>query len=88
MEFESILAYVASKCSFSYGFSGATGFLYESAKDELRWAGMRPKYYVRLIMHIGELVALDDEAFEKAKVRNIKMEPGDMAARLKAAFGG
>ena len=81
------MAQIASKCSFAYGFAGATGYLYESAKDEIKWFGMRPKNYIRTIMRIGELVCLPDDGFEKAKVENVKMEAEHMAKTLISIFG-
>ena len=43
--------------------SGA--FLYESAKDTLKWHGLSVKEHIVTIMHIGTLYHLSDEDFAK-----------------------
>ena len=43
--------------------SGA--FLYESAKDTLKWHGLSVKEHITTIMHIGTLYHLSDEDFAK-----------------------
>ena len=86
-DFEAVLARVASGCEYAYGMS-RVGYLYESVKDNLRWTGLRPKMFARLIMRIGDWMALDDEQYNKEKVRLMSMDSDEIAELLKARFGG
>jgi len=81
------LANVASKCRIEYSAMGATGYLYESVKDELKWAGLRRKCYVAIISKIGSLIVLEDEEYNKKKVQETKMEADEMANALIQVFG-
>ena len=67
---------------------GATGYLYESIKDNLKWAGIRKKFYVGIISKIGALFVLDDEAYNKERVKHTNMDTEEIANTLKAVFGG
>jgi hypothetical protein len=78
---------VASRCEFAYGAMGRVGFLYESVKDNLKWMKLRPKQFANLVMRVGDWIALDDETYNKEKVRVMKMDAAEMAAILKATFG-
>ncbi len=86
-DFEWILLKVANRCEFAYGGMGRVGFLYESVKDNLKWMKLRPKLFTRFVMRIGDWMALDDETYNKEKVRVMRMDAAEMAATLKAAFG-
>jgi len=84
---EIVLVNVASKCEFTIGLNGASGFLYKSVKDRLKWSGLRSKYFAWLIMRIGEWLVLSDEEYQKRKVRTMRMSTDEMIKTLKAAFG-
>jgi len=85
-QFEIALANIASKCSINYGAMGAIGFLYESVKDEIRWAGIRPKFYTKIVMRIGELVTMDEKEYKKRVVKDGEMTDDEIANILKTAF--
>ena len=86
-KYELILANVASKCSIAYGAMGAIGFIYESVKDELYWAGLSRKRYTSLLMKVGSLYCLDEKEYNKLRVREFRMSGDEIATRLKAIFG-
>ena len=86
--FERHLAIVASRCEFAYGAMGRTGFLYDSVKDRLKWAKLRPKHYIYTLMRVGDWMGLDEETYRKEIVRQAKMSDEEIAHKLKAAFGG
>ena len=46
--------------------SGVVGYLYQSAKDSIKWHKQKPKEFINLVMSIGRLVYLSDEDFGKA----------------------
>lgn len=50
--------------------SGDGGFIYESAKDQLRWNGLSVKDHINTVMSIGNLLYLDDKKFEEVKDKN------------------
>lgn len=81
-----VLANVASKCSISAGAMGASGFIYESVKDELSWAGLRKKFYTRLLMQVGTLIVMEEEHYKKAVVERGEMSDDEIANVLKTAF--
>ena len=78
---------VASKCAINYGAMGAVGFLYESIKDELKWAGFRRKYYTNFLIRLGQIFVLDDKEFNKQKVKYTEMNADEIKTTLTAAFG-
>lgn len=84
---EIVLANVASRCEFAIGLNGASGFLYENVKDRLKWSGLRSKHFIWLVMRVGEWLTLNEEEYQKRKVRAMRMSADDMAKALKAAFG-
>jgi len=43
----------------------ASFYLYESAKDNLKWYNLRVKDYIHDVMQIGTLVNLSEESFNK-----------------------
>ena len=45
-------------------------FLYESAKDQLRWFDVSVKKNIGYVMQIGQIYHMDDEAFSKIKSRS------------------
>ncbi len=78
------IAIVASECQIEYGAMGAVGFLYQSAKDSLRWHRLSPKRWIGLLMSVGRYVAMRDEDWKKSgKIKG----DSQIAAALKAAFG-
>jgi len=44
---------------------GVVGYLYDSAKDAIKWSNLKPKHFVNLVMQVGQLVYLSDEDFDK-----------------------
>ena len=81
-DFSRVMVLLASKViSTSNGMSA--GFLYESAKDVLRWHNLSVKQHINTIMRIGTLTHLDDEAWVKFKYNTTsKMLNGDDIDRL------
>jgi hypothetical protein len=86
-EFEQRLAYVCVRCEYAYSAMGATGYLYASAKDNLKWNGIKPKEWIHIVMDVGHLMALNKEDFDKAVRVKKKRTDGDLAAMLISAFG-
>lgn len=84
-DFEYQLALVCSRCEMAYSAMGATGFLYASAKDQLKWHGLKPKRWLDTVMHVGHYMAMKKEDFGKAVKE--KKSGDEMAAMLIAAFG-
>ena len=85
--FEKILATVSRGCEYNYGVNGATGFLYDSMKDRLRWTKLSVKHYIALISQIGQILSMSKEDYSKAKVKATKMSGTEIAKALIAAFG-
>jgi hypothetical protein len=78
---------VASKCAINYGAMGAVGFLYESVKDELKWAGFSQKHYTNFLIRLGQIFVMEDKEFNKQKVKYLEMNTNEIKATLIAAFG-
>jgi len=76
-------------CEFNYTSYGAVGFLYKSAKDNIKWANVKPKKLIYIIMRIGDLLAIqEDKDFNKAIAKfDKKQDTKSLAAALIAAFG-
>ena len=85
-EFEEQLIAVASQCEIAYGAMGATGFLYASVKNQLRWHDMSRRTWTHSIMQIGAMLVADDQYWNKIKL-SIKRTPQSIATALIAAFG-
>ena len=86
--FEHTLGYVASRCEINYsGAVGAVGYLYLSAKDQLKYAKLSQKKYIHLIMGIGRYMVMSDEDFAKSSIGAREQSVDDMSAMLIAAFG-
>ena len=66
---------------------GRIGYLYESVKDQLRWHSLSVKRYEGLIFSIGDIMALNDEDYKKAKAKYMKMKNSEMIDALLAAWG-
>ena len=66
---------------------GSAGFLYESVKDRLVWANLRKKNWVWLLMRVGEAITLEDDEYNKQRVKHLKMSSSSLANALKASFG-
>ena len=49
----------------SSGNGMAISFLYQSAKDVLKWHNLSAKEYIKTVMRIGDYVGMDDKSFEK-----------------------
>ena len=45
----------------------STSFLYESAKDVLKWNNMSIQKHIQDVMYIGRLIYMKDEDFEEVK---------------------
>ena len=63
-EFSRSLTIVASRVS-SIPAGMTAAFIYESAKDELRWGGISVKEHTGHIMQIGMMIHLDEKAFNE-----------------------
>ena len=77
--FEKVLANIASRCEFNYGAMGRVGFLYESAKDQLKWSGLIVKNYIKLLSQVGHILSMSDEDYNKRKVEHIEMSDNAIA---------
>ena len=69
----------------AYGAMGRVGFLYQSAKDQLKYYNMSRKKYIHIVMAIGGYMALDDKDFDKN--RQESQSSSELAEMLMAAFG-
>jgi len=49
---------------------GVVGYLYQSAKDSIRWHNQKPKEFINLIMGIGNLRYLSDDEWNKLENEN------------------
>ena len=57
---------------------GVVGYLYQSAKDSIKWHKQKPKEFINLIMDIGRLTYLPNEEFEKiSAIKDIEIEEMD-----------
>lgn len=86
--FEVVLANVAKRCEYAYGFSGAIGYLYESVKDQLRWAKLSKKKWAYTLMRVGDFLTLSEKKWKEAHLQNDEMDSSDIAKILLSAFGG
>ena len=66
---------------------GRVGFIYESAKDQLRWARLSVKKNIGTICKIGQILAMSEENYKKSKVKAMRMDAPSLAEALKVAFG-
>jgi len=66
---------------------GKVGFLYESAKDQLRWNNLSIKHYVKIIMQIGQILSISDKDFNKYKVEHTQMSDKAISEVFIKAFG-
>ncbi len=78
---------VASQCEVSYGGMGRVGFIYESMKDNLRWNHLSVRSYIRIISQVGQILAMRDEDYQKAKAKHVKLSGSSIAQALIQAFG-
>ena len=68
-----VVTSICGGCQPDYsGMSGVVGYLYQSAKDSIKWHNLKPKDFINLIMSIGRLVYLSDEDFNKLDVSKDK----------------
>ena len=65
MPFEQYLLQVAAQCQPAFGGMGAVGFLYESAKDQIRWHRLNVRRYISLIMAVGSLLFASKEEWQR-----------------------
>lgn len=65
---------------------GATGFLYASAKDNLKWQKLSLKRWLGIVLDVGYFMALDKEQWQKVKKGRVN-KSSDIAGALKSAFG-
>ena len=72
---------------FAYGFNGAAGYLYESAKDRLRWSGISVKRWVHLVMRVGSAMAMPEDKYNQERAKHVTMSDDSIASALIAAFG-
>jgi len=87
LPFEVYLANVAVKCEFNDGGTGRVGFLYDSVKDQLKWARLSVKNHIGTIFKVGQILALSEDDYKKAKVKAMNMSSSSIAETLIAAFG-
>lgn len=68
-EYSKFIVSICNYCQPNYGsMGGIVGYLYDSAKDAIRWHKAKPKEYINLIMAIGRLAYLSDEDFNKIAI--------------------
>jgi len=71
-DFDEYMKYITSVCisciSSSNGMSAS--FIYQSAKDSLKWHNMSIKDNIQTVMRIGVLLNLSNEDFENMKNDN------------------
>ena len=81
-DYSTTMIVIASRVvSASNGMSAS--FLYESAKDVLKWHNLSVKEHINTVMQIGVLLNLDDEAWSKFKYTGTKkMLDGDDIDRM------
>ena len=63
-DFEGYLLNIAKRCEIKIGFNGLEGFLYESVKDQIKWANLSVKKYVGMVMAIGYYATMKKEDFD------------------------
>ena len=83
-EYETAIALVCSQVvSTSNGMSAS--FLYESAKDVLKWSNLSRKKYISLVMRIGNLIHLEEQGFEELKneTEYLEVDEEDLAKIIK-----
>jgi hypothetical protein len=68
-DYEKIITSLCSKISVQYSEVGGS-FIYQSAKDQLRWHNISIKNYISDIMTIGNLFLLSDKDWETYKSDN------------------
>ena len=66
---------------------GAVGFLYESVRDELKWAKLRAKFYTKMLMKIGAYLVMEDKDYNRLKTQNTELNTDEVAEKLIAIFG-
>lgn len=64
-EYETAITVICSKTATQEG-----GFVYESAKDVLKWNSLSVKEHIYAVMSIGNLLYLDDKGFDNFKNKN------------------
>ncbi len=52
----------------------SVGFLYQSAKDVLRWSRLSVSLYIKTVMAVGSIYHLTDKQFEDYKNENEYLE--------------
>ncbi len=78
---------IAAKCEYEYGFNGTIGYMYKSAKDNLKWSGLSTKHYIHTIMQIGRFMSMGKKEFKDVCLEKNKMSNKDIATLLKNAYG-
>ncbi len=66
---------------------GAVGYLYESVKDELKWSGLRPKFYTNFLMRIGMYFVMEDDKYNEIKVKHTTMQQNEITQKFLLTFG-
>ncbi len=55
-----------------------TFFLYESAKDVLRWNNLSVKEYIKLIMYAGTMIFITDKEFNELNQEEVNLNMTDL----------
>jgi len=65
-EFCTVISYICGHVVSTSNGMGSS-YLYQSAKDVLKWNNLSVKDHIKTVMSIGQLVHLNDEQFEEVK---------------------
>jgi len=66
---------------------GRVGFLYESMKDEIKWKGLSPKHYIKIVSKIGYILSMEEKEYQKEKVSKEQMSDSAISEVFLKAFG-
>ncbi len=64
-----VLLSITARCEMEIGFNGVTGFLYQSAKDNIKWHKLDVKRYIQEVMYLGRMISLDEEKWQEFLAR-------------------
>lgn len=78
---------IALKCEVEYTFNGIAGFLYQSAKDQIAWAGYKISSLINIVMEIGRVMYMEEKSYKKLKLEKQDMSSSSISKALKMAFG-
>jgi len=87
LDFEREIAMIALKCEIEYTFNGIAGFLYQSAKDQICWAGYKVSSMINIVMEIGRVMYMEEKSYNNLKLEKQPMSSFSISQALKMAFG-